>query len=106
MQKIPEVSKVEGKYDAYEVLVDGEPFNLEKSLKVVNHSPTGFAWGYLGSGPNQTALAIMLRFLPVDKAQLVYEKFKFDHVAAWPESDFVVDVELRQWIEKALHETN
>jgi hypothetical protein len=26
---------------------------------IVNHSPTGFSWGYAGSGPAQLALAIL-----------------------------------------------
>ena len=29
--------------------------SLEKSLKVVDHSPDGFQWGYNGSGPAQLA---------------------------------------------------
>lgn len=31
---------------------------LPLRLDLVNHSPTGFAWGYCGSGPAQLALAI------------------------------------------------
>lgn len=33
--------------------------DLELRLDLFNHSPTGFAWGYLGSGPAQLALAIL-----------------------------------------------
>lgn len=32
---------------------------LDPKLKLVNHSPTGFSWGYGGSGPAQLALAIL-----------------------------------------------
>lgn len=32
---------------------------LDARLDLVNHSPTGFAWGYGGSGPAQLALAIL-----------------------------------------------
>ena len=39
---------------------DGEPLPLEPSLLVVSHSPTGFEWGYLGNGPAQLALALLL----------------------------------------------
>lgn len=35
---------------------------LEPSLKLRNHSPTGFSWGYAGSGPAQLALAILLDY--------------------------------------------
>jgi len=33
----------------YQVTVDGRP--LDPRLDLFNHAPTGFAWGYLGSGP-------------------------------------------------------
>lgn len=36
---------------AVEVLVDGKPLELAPSLRLRRHSPTGFEWGYLGSGP-------------------------------------------------------
>ena len=36
------------------------PLNVEESLKLRNHSPDGFSWGYNGSGPSQLALAILL----------------------------------------------
>lgn len=37
----------------------GESYaNLPLYLEWVNHSPTGFEWGYYGSGPSQLAYAI------------------------------------------------
>ncbi len=74
------------------LMVDGEEVPLEESLTVVNHSPTGFAWGYGGSGPAQTALAIMLRFFHgkgaswEDARKLAgayHQYFKQDWVARW-----------------------
>ena len=35
---------------------DGEPLPLEPSLLVVSHSPTGFEWGYLGTGRRSSRL--------------------------------------------------
>lgn len=32
---------------------------LDARLDLANHSPTGFQWGYSGSGPAQLALAIL-----------------------------------------------
>ncbi len=40
-----------------QVMCDDKP--LESHCDIVNHSPSGFAWGYQGSGPAQLALAIM-----------------------------------------------
>ena len=34
----------------------------ERSLELVNHSPSGFEWGYGGSGPAQLALAFLLDY--------------------------------------------
>src|ERR1700731_2716174 len=39
------------------------PFDPEPSLKVRRHSPTGFSWGFEGSGPAQLSLAILLEEL-------------------------------------------
>lgn len=39
------------------ITVDGQPLAPRNDLW--DHSPTGFEWGYGGSGPAQTALAIL-----------------------------------------------
>ena len=41
------------------VVVDGISWPLDPRYDLQNHSPTGFAWGYAGSGPSQLALAIL-----------------------------------------------
>lgn len=81
------------------VYVDGMRLDLAESLAVWNHSPTGFAWGYGGSGPAQLALAILLRFAEPDVAVQLHQRFKADHVAHWPQDqplDYRVDV--RMWV--------
>lgn len=83
-------------YDA--VLVDGTVLDPARSLAVVNHSPSGFAWGYGGSGPAQLALALLLE-AGVDEhnAQILHQDFKFEFVAGWPQSDFEVDINPFAW---------
>jgi hypothetical protein len=54
---------------------------LEPSLKVRNHSPTGFEFGYGGSGPSQLALAILLDHLGQPPSPVVYQAFKFFAIA-------------------------
>lgn len=44
---------------------DGSPLPLR--LDVARRSPTGFEWGYGGSGPHQLALALLLDVLPAFK---------------------------------------
>lgn len=47
------------------------------SLRLRNHSPTGFEWGYAGSGPAQLSLAILLHFTGDKEIALGhYQRFK------------------------------
>lgn len=63
---------------------------LDLRLDLANHSPTGFCWGYGGSGPAQAALAILADYLEDDQAALrLYQHFKSRVVAHLPmDSDF------------------
>lgn len=44
------------------------PEPLDPRHHVSNHSPTGFEWGYVGSGPHQLALALCCDYLADDYA--------------------------------------
>ena len=71
----------------------GKTLDLAASLKIVNHSPTGFCWGYAGSGPAQLSLAILLDHLNGDRerALALYQDFKWLVVAKLDmDSDFVL----------------
>jgi len=62
------------------VTVDGQLLDLR--LDLVNHSPTGFEWGYGGSGPSQLALAILADYLQDDSlAMHLYQEFKWKVVS-------------------------
>lgn len=50
-----------------------------------NHSPTGFAWGYGGSGPAQLALAILADLHGDTVALRFYQTFKDRVIAALPQ---------------------
>jgi hypothetical protein len=57
-------------------------------LDLFNHSPTGFGWGYGGSGPAQLALALLADSLgDNDRAIRLHQCFKFKVVACWPEGE-------------------
>ena len=47
-------------------------------------SPSGFNWGYGGSGPAQLALAILLRATDHETAVAYYQAFKWDVIAKLP----------------------
>jgi len=58
--------------------------SLPLRLDVMSHSPTGFAWGYGGSGPAQLALALLLDGRDdEDLALRHYQEFKRRIVAGW-----------------------
>ena len=63
------------------ITVDGAPLDWRSSLAVRNHSPTGPAWGYGGSGPAQLALAILLAVTDEATAERFYQQFKWSVIA-------------------------
>jgi hypothetical protein len=55
---------------------------LDPRFDLRTHSPTGFEWGYGGSGPAQLALALAADVLGDDEAALgIYQRLKFRVVA-------------------------
>ncbi len=65
---------------------------LEETLRVTNKSPTGFNWGYGGSGPAQAALGCcMLLYGDQGKSTKVYQPFKRRFIAGLANSDTVAD---------------
>ena len=59
---------------------------LDPRFDLRTHSPTGFEWGYGGSGPAQLALALAADVLGDDEAALaVYQRLKFRVVGRLPE---------------------
>ena len=76
----------------------------DKSLKVRNHSPSGFEWGYGGSGPAQLALAILLDLYPDrgdEWAEAQHQQFKFKVIGGLDKDSWTLT---EQDIEKALGE--
>lgn len=68
------------------VTVHGNVLPLNESLEVINHSPTGFNWGYGGSGASQLALAILLRFTRKEEAVRYHQPFKWQVIAQLPQN--------------------
>ena len=73
-------------------------------LHIRNHSPTGFEWGYGGSGPAQLALAILVDHFTVDRgdgapftnveaAEFLHQKFKFKVVGRFPQAGWTLTTE-------------
>ena len=82
----------EGRREGHAVIVtvNGLPLNPRHDLW--NHSPTGFEWGYGGSGPAQRALAILADHLnDDDEALAIYQPFKWSVVAEQPKKAWTLN---------------
>ena len=86
---------------------DGE--KVQRLWHVVHHSPTGFEWGYGGSGPADLALSILCNFFKQKptkrqiyhghfKAQPHYQEFKRDFVAGWGPVWSITEAEIESWL--------
>jgi len=91
------------------VKVDGQ--ELDPRFDLVNHSPTGFSWGFAGSGPAQLALAILAHHYrdkdtlpPGDEAALsLYQRFKGIAVANFPQEGFEIDTNYVDLVIRKIH---
>lgn len=74
----------DGKSAAVFVSDDGKAMTpLPLRVDIVNHSPTGFAWGYSGSGPAQLAVAILADWFGCDyAARALHQRFKATAIAS------------------------
>jgi hypothetical protein len=62
---------------------------LNPRFDLRQHSPTGFEWGYEGSGPAQLALALLADWSGDDGFALrLYQNFKFKLIAGLPRREW------------------
>src|SRR5438270_14044506 len=82
------------------VTKNGRKLSPAASLKVFNHSPAGFEWGYGGSGPAQLALAILLEEgLTPDQAVDFHQAFKWYFVATLKRDAWLLDgAKIQEWL--------
>ena len=79
------MKRYEGKRSAGKVFVTVNGRALDPRFDLRTHSPTGFEWGYGGSGPAQLALAILADWLGNDdEAVILHQDFKRSVIASLP----------------------
>jgi len=79
--------------------VDKQKLPLEPSLKLYAHSPTGFNWGYQGSGPAQLALAILFDLTgDTDLSVRLHQDFKRHFIATSGERLIITEPDIRAWL--------
>ena len=70
------------------------------SQQLYNHSPDGFQWGYIGSGPAQLALALLLDATGDEALSLRhYQDFKFLEIANWGDDWYISRNEILEWLD-------
>lgn len=92
---------IEGIAKEYKIYIDGKELPLEDSLKIWNKSPSGFSWGYQGSGCAQSALGILFHFTKSERISIhLMQKFKRDIIATLDfDQDFQLEKEVvTNWI--------
>jgi len=87
----------------WEITIDGVELSPKESQEVYNHSPDGFSWGYLGSGPSQLALGLMLRYSGSKQFAIkFYQKLKDEIICMLPDNFELDDKVIKEWIAKHL----
>ena len=85
------MKRYEGRRQGYAVIVTVDGRRLNPRLDLWNHSPTGFEWGYCGSGPAQLALAILADHLGNDEQAInFHHRFKWAVVAEFPRRSWIL----------------
>ena len=85
----------------------GSGFPLSPRHDLRNHSPSGFSWGFGGSGPAQLALALLCDALGDEaRAQRLYQQFKWEHISSLPiDGAWTMAAEdIRVWADQAEEE--
>lgn len=93
----------EGAYSlgSFYVSVNSEKLSPGPSLALINHSPSGFAWGYNGSGPAQLALAILLDYTGDSTfARRYHQRFREEIISHLPQnvSWMMDDTDIDRWL--------
>ena len=66
---------------------------------IIQHSPSGFEWGYGGSGPAELALNILAMFTDRQTADELHQTFKWDFIAKLPyDGGIIKGREIRKWL--------
>lgn len=80
--------------------LDSEQYKLDPRHDLANHSPSGFAWNYGGSGPAQLALAILADASGDDGIAIAnYMAFKSERIAALPVGPWkITQLDVLEWL--------
>jgi hypothetical protein len=99
------VKRYEGHREGHAVIVTVDGRRLNPRHDLWNHSPSGFEWGYCGSGPAQLALAILADHCGNDRQALdFYQRFKWAVITELPSRRWTLTSEEIDRVLQALQE--
>lgn len=85
--------------DEAQVFLEDPAGRVPMSRPLVYHSPSGYEWGYPGSGPADLALNILGRFVDPPEAWRWHHRFKFDVLSSMPRPGGAISAEfVREWL--------
>ena len=81
---------------------------LDPHFEVMNKSPTGFSWGYSGSGPAQLAFALLAAVIGTERASnpYMFQRFKQEVIGQLDQHKGWIMTEefIGKWVAKQLAE--
>jgi len=81
---------------------DGTIVTLDFPQYLVLHSPTGYEWGFNGSGPADLAVNLLASAVGTLDAMPLYQRFKREVVSVWDRKWFsIADDAIRHWVAEA-----
>lgn len=94
-------TRARGGCELVKVTDEGESVPLDLRLDLWGHSPSGPEWGYQGSGPAQTALAILADAVGDRLAVPLHQDFKREFIARAGREGFeLTRDEVERWAEE------
>lgn len=84
-------------YAAHAVAVRGEELLMPRAAWEI--SPTGFGWGYVGSGADALAYTLIEAVYDDDMAARLHQQYKRDVIAKLPERGWVItEIDVKTWV--------
>lgn len=93
--------------DGHDIVLTRTPAGAHANIpqEIVYHSPTGFEWGYGGSGPADLALNVLVLFVDKDSAKALHQQYKWDVISKIPyEGGVILAKDVVAWIEAHIEE--
>jgi hypothetical protein len=84
------------------VYADNQILDLNPSKVIHDYGADTVEWGYFGSGPSQTSLAILYDITgDADLAFKYHQDFKYEYIAQFDQNSFILlETQVLAWLEE------